>query len=1107
VGGLLVLLWLAPMIVGHTGLLNWVVGMASADLNGEVSVRSASLGWFSAPRLSNVEVRDKDGERVLEVPEVAGDRSLLSLLFNSSDLGQFRLVKPTFHVVLREDGSNLEDVLAKYLEPKTEPPTRVDAALEILDGTVFVLDPHKQRTWEIEDFQLSLAAPADQARPLDIESSGQVTNGDRPARFDVAAKIPRSGADSSSGETSGGANQLKLRTESFPLEMLVPALARFASDFELGGRLTSSVECSFQGTPAPGAATIEGRLLAEQLILAMPALGGDRVALAQMDTNCKLNWQKDRLQIDHLTAESDVGNVSVSGVLELSDKVLDNLVASVPQQTFEVGGQLDVARLAAILPNTLRIREGTEVNSGQLQLALASKPGRYGMTWEGRLAATDLAATNRGRPIRWEHPIRVDLSARETAQGPVLERLNCESDFLSLNVVGDASRLSATADFDMSQLATRLGAFMDVGGVRFGGSGRANVHWVRSESGQFQTKGDFEARNFELVIPDRPSWKENKLTATFTANGKTDLATHTQLDTAELDIYAGTEQLSARLVEPVVDLHDGGIWTVGLDSSGQLAPWLGRVSPWVVLQDWKLGGTYQMVALATGSATAVQIHQSQVTVGQLRAQSPSMNLVEPSLEAALSGSWDSRRRRLELKSASLDTSSASALAEELVFALSDKGQAELAGTVSCRGQIEKVQKWFTSPDEPLPLQFGGNLAGRAEFRQVGAVISGKFDTTVDNLVAKGQSSRELKENQVRFSGQGTYDNATRTLRVSQAELTSGTVAARVAGQLAMADTTPNLQVEGQLGYDMERLCDLFKSQTGGNVQLTGRGAEDFSYRGPIWPQTAEGHAAVGWDRGDVYGFQLGRSRLEALLARGTLQIRPVSLDVSEGRLFLAPELRFSEKSALLEMPGGRLAERVRINPKMCAHFLQYIAPVLAGVATAEGAFSIELDGCRIPLDNPSAGEVGGRMTVHAVRIGPGPLIREMAVVLGRDKAAELKRESVIDFRLVDGRVYHKGLEMAFPDVTVRTYGSVGLDQTLSIMAEMPVPPKWQAGGMLGSALRDQTLRLPIAGTLSKPSIDKRVFDQLQGQVLQKAAENVLGDELHRGLDRLFRSTR
>ena len=144
------------------------------------------------------------------------------------------------------------------------------------------------------------------------------------------------------------------------------------------------------------------------------------------------------------------------------------------------------------------------------------------------------------------------------------------------------------------------------------------------------------------------------------------------------------------------------------------------------------------------------------------------------------------------------------------------------------------------------------------------------------------------------------------------------------------------------------------------------------------------------------------------------------------------------------------------------------------------------------------------MTVHSVEIGPGPLVQELALVLDRAVPARLTRESVISFQMVDGRVYHRDLEMVFPDLTIRTYGSVGLDRSLALMAEMPVPPKWRGDNVLGSALRDQVIRLPIGGTLEKPKIDRRALEQVSRQFLQGAARNVLEDQLNKQLDRLFR---
>ena len=221
-------------------------------------------------------------------------------------------------------------------------------------------------------------------------------------------------------------------------------------------------------------------------------------------------------------------------------------------------------------------------------------------------------------------------------------------------------------------------------------------------------------------------------------------------------------------------------------------------------------------------------------------------------------------------------------------------------------------------------------------------------------------------------------------------------------------------------------------------------------------------------------------------------------------MHLAPSVRLTPSPIELSLPKGPLAQRIQIDPVLCATMLKYIAPVLADVATAQGAFSIDLEGCRIPLGDLANGEVAGRFTVHSVEVGPGPLVRELAVFLGRETPAKLRQESVVLFRLVGGRMYHQGLELMFPNFTIRTYGSVGLDQTMAVMAEMPVPPQWlEKNPLLSKAMRDQIIRVPIAGTLSKPQLDKKVMEDLTRQFMQKAAENMLQGEVGKQLDRFF----
>ncbi len=71
------------------------------------------------------------------------------------------------------------------------------------------------------------------------------------------------------------------------------------------------------------------------------------------------------------------------------------------------------------------------------------------------------------------------------------------------------------------------------------------------------------------------------------------------------------------------------------------------------------------------------------------------------------------------------------------------------------------------------------------------------------------------------------------------------------------------------------------------------------------------------------------------------------------------------------------------------------------------------------------------------------------------------------------------------------------------MTEMPVPPKWLENNPLAPGLRNQTIRIPLAGTLQKPQLDRATMDQLSRQFIRNAAKNMLEDGLNKGLDQLF----
>jgi hypothetical protein len=113
-------------------------------------------------------------------------------------------------------------------------------------------------------------------------------------------------------------------------------------------------------------------------------------------------------------------------------------------------------------------------------------------------------------------------------------------------------------------------------------------------------------------------------------------------------------------------------------------------------------------------------------------------------------------------------------------------------------------------------------------------------------------------------------------------------------------------------------------------------------------------------------------------------------------------------------------------------------------------------------------------------------------------------ERAIDVQVADGRVYHSNLEFLIDDVPVSSQGSVGFDETLALLIEVPIQQKWVGKKPALQQLVNQKLQIPVGGTLAKPQIDNRAIAQFAAQAAQAAATGLLGDELNKALDKLLK---
>jgi hypothetical protein len=197
----------------------------------------------------------------------------------------------------------------------------------------------------------------------------------------------------------------------------------------------------------------------------------------------------------------------------------------------------------------------------------------------------------------------------------------------------------------------------------------------------------------------------------------------------------------------------------------------------------------------------------------------------------------------------------------------------------------------------------------------------------------------------------------------------------------------------------------------------------------------------------------------------------------------------------------QLLKQAELEQTVAQEVLAYIVPVLADSTRTSGRFSLRIDGARLPVGQPAAGELSGMLSMHEVVLGPGPLVenvfRSLPANLPPPPTIRIADESNIEFQLADGRVWHDGLEFGVPlgkpgqRLDVQSQGSVGLeDRSLDLTLTLPIPADLPQDRPLVAALAGKQISIGVGGELGKPEVK---FD---GSI-KAAAGQVLVDFLDR----------
>jgi len=157
----------SPYLFSWPPLANFALGAASWRIQGRATVGAASLGWFSPPALNDLEVVPRKGPPLLKAPTIVIDRPLWQIV-TQGHVGQVRIERPELHLLVRKDGSNLEDLLGRRIKPSERPSGEATAPRErppadikrsvdvrIVDLRVAWRTPDSPREWDVAGINLA----------------------------------------------------------------------------------------------------------------------------------------------------------------------------------------------------------------------------------------------------------------------------------------------------------------------------------------------------------------------------------------------------------------------------------------------------------------------------------------------------------------------------------------------------------------------------------------------------------------------------------------------------------------------------------------------------------------------------------------------------------------------------------------------------------------------------------------------------------------------------------------------------------------------------------------------------------------------------------------
>ena len=414
--------------------------------------------------------------------------------------------------------------------------------------------------------------------------------------------------------------------------------------------------------------------------------------------------------------------------------------------------------------------------------------------------------------------------------------------------------------------------------------------------------------------------------------------------------------------------------------------------------------------------------------------------------------------------------------------------------------VEDMDLWIEGLPGDLRLRNGVLLMGKAGIRKANIELGLHGD--VAELVAFGRETGVLKGD-APLSGNYSFELNSAfeegDLRIEKLALVSDALGIACSGDVRDTTTGKRLDVHGQLDIDFKKVSQLCEIFTGHRPDIEGTSRREFSLALPLgkadWQtklRGASGHAQLSADRYTAFGVVAAPVDLDFVMKDGRARIS-LDSEVSQGRLSVAPYVDSTVKPPILGVAtNSKVLQNVKINDEMASELFALIHPVFRGCAIVGGDTDLTLAECRVPLRGEIAKntKLAGRLRIENLRMGPSGLLDRILTLTNNKIEVVDVPDQNIDFYCKEGRIHSTPLTISARGYSLILHGSVGLDQTVDYVAEVPVTKK-MVGSEIYPYVENTSIKLHIGGTVSSPDLGADAFARALQDLIKDAGADAL----------------